>query len=132
GWVMVCVLRRAAGLALAGSPALPGGGWAQDAPRRGGEIRVATYGDPGTLDPHITTDVPALRIRNQICETLITWDAQTKEAPMLADSWENSADGTVWTFKLRRGVKFHGGQTMRAADVKYSFERILKVSPRKT
>ena len=105
---------------------------AQDAPRKGGEIRVATYGDPGTLDPHITTDVPALRIRNQICETLITWDAQAKEAPMLADSWETSADGTVWTFKLRRGVKFHGGQTMRAADVKYSFERILKVSPRKT
>src|SRR5439155_7295 len=80
--------------------------------RRGGEIRVATYGDPGTLDPHITTDVPALRIRNQICETLITWDAQTKEAPMLADSWESSADGTVWTFKLRRGVKFHGGQPL--------------------
>src|SRR5262245_2791143 len=112
--------------------ALPASAVAQDAPRKGGEIRVATYGDPGTLDPHITTDVPALRIRNQICETLITWDAQAKEAPMLADSWESSVDGTVWTFKLRRGVKFHGGQTMRAADVKYSFERILKVSTSKT
>ncbi len=105
---------------------------AQEQPRRGGELKVGTYGDPGTLDPHITTDVPALRIRNQICETLITWDAQGKEAPMLADAWEPSVDGTVWTFHLRKGVKFHGGQAMRAVDVKYSFERILKVSPRKT
>src|SRR5215813_12466169 len=132
GAAMALIIRAVGCLVLVGLLAVPESGRAQDAPRRGGEIRVATYGDPGTLDPHITTDVPALRIRNQICETLITWDAQTKEAPMLADSWENSADGTVWTFKLRRGVKFHGGQTMRAADVKYSFERILKVSPRKT
>lgn len=119
-------------LSLAALLLLVPAAWGQDAPRRGGEIKVATYGDPGTLDPHVTTDVPALRIRNQICETLITWDAQTRESPMLADAWENSADGTVWTFKLRRGVKFHGGQTLRAADVKYSFERILKISPRKT
>ncbi|HMB36011.1 MAG TPA: ABC transporter substrate-binding protein [Methylomirabilota bacterium] len=129
---MTPTVRAGAGLSLALLLVTPALGRAQEAPRRGGEIRVATYGDPGTLDPHITTDVPALRIRNQICETLITWDAQTKESPMLADSWENSADGTVWTFKLRRGVKFHGGQIMRAVDVKYSFERILKVSPRKT
>src|SRR5262249_26229056 len=132
GGAMALMIRAVGCLVPAGLPGLPVSARAQDPPRRGGEIRVATYGDPGTLDPHITTDVPALRIRNQVCETLITWDAQTKESPMLADSWENSADGTVWTFKLRRGVKFHGGQTMRAADVKYSFERILKVSPRKT
>jgi len=79
-------IRRVAWLSLAWLCALPPVAWGQDAPRRGGEIRVATYGDPGTLDPHITTDVPALRLRNQICETLITWDAQTKESPMLADS----------------------------------------------
>src|SRR6266536_4069100 len=129
---MMPTIRRLAWLLPVALLVLPAAGWGEDAPRRRGEIRVATYGDPGTLDPHITTDVPALRIRNQICETLITWDAQTKESPMLADSWANSADGTVWTFKLRRGVKFHGGQPLRAADVKYSFERILKVSPRKT
>lgn len=131
--------RTIVGLALAaalgGAFTLLGGAQAahaQDAPRRGGEIRVATYGDPATLDPHVTTDVPALRVRNQFCETLITWDASTKEAPLLADSWSVSPDGTVWTFKLRKGVRFHEGQTLRAADVKYSYERILKISPRKT
>jgi peptide/nickel transport system substrate-binding protein len=123
--------RLAAVVALLSLSLLPASAGAQT-PVRGGEIKVATYGDPGTLDPHITTDVPALRVRNQFCETLVTWDANVKESPMLADSWENSADGLTWTFRLRRGVKFHGGQTLRAADVKYSFERILKVSPRKT
>jgi peptide/nickel transport system substrate-binding protein len=123
--------RLAAVVALLSLSLLPAPAGAQT-PVRGGEIKVATYGDPGTLDPHITTDVPALRVRNQFCETLVTWDAHVKESPMLADSWENSADGLTWTFRLRRGVKFHGGQTLRAADVKYSFERILKVSPRKT
>lgn len=103
-----------------------------DEPKRGGEIKVATYGDPATLDPHVTTDVPALRVRNQVCETLITWDAQIQESPMLADTWEVSADGTVWTFKLRKGVRFHEGQVLKSADVKYSYERILKISPRKT
>jgi ABC-type transport system substrate-binding protein len=72
------VARGLVWLSCASLLALPVLARAQDTPRRGGEIRVATYGDPGTLDPHITTDVPALRIRNQICETLITWDAQTK------------------------------------------------------
>lgn len=79
---MTPTIRAGAGLSLALLLVTPALGRAQEAPRRGGEIRVATYGDPGTLDPHITTDVPALRIRNQICETLITWDAQTKESPL--------------------------------------------------
>jgi peptide/nickel transport system substrate-binding protein len=105
---------------------------AADEPRRGGEIKVATYGDPATLDPHVTTDVPAGRVRNQMCEPLTAWDAQLKESPMLADRWEPSADGTTWTFHLRKGVKFHGGQTLRSSDVKYTYERVLKVSPRKT
>lgn len=122
------VVAAAALVALGQAP--PSG--AQEQPRRGGELRVASYGDPGTLDPHITTLVPALRDRNQFCETLIAWDAQGREAPMLADSWESAPDGLTWTFRLRRGVKFHGGEALTSADVKYSFERILKVSPRKT
>jgi peptide/nickel transport system substrate-binding protein len=125
--LVVAALAGAVVLATACGPAL-----AQERPRRGGDLKVATYGDPGTLDPHITTDVPALRIRNQICETLVAWDAGVKEQPMLADSWETSPDGTMLTFRLRRGVTFHGGQPLRSSDVKYSFERILKVSPRKT
>ncbi len=43
----------------------------------------------------------------------------------LAESWEISEDGTVWTFHIREGVKFHEGQTLTPTDVAYSFQRGL-------
>ena len=44
--------------------------------------------------------------------------------PMLASSWKPSANGTVWTFKLRQGVKFHNGSPMTADDVVYTFKAL--------
>jgi ABC-type transport system substrate-binding protein len=44
-------------------------------------------------------------------------------APSLAESWTMSKDGLVYEFALRKGVRFHGGETMTAEDVKFSFER---------
>ena len=43
-------------------------------------------------------------------------------SPLLAESWEKSADGLVWTFKLRAGVKFHDGEPMNAAAVVKSIQ----------
>jgi peptide/nickel transport system substrate-binding protein len=43
--------------------------------------------------------------------------------PLLAESWSVDPDGRLYTFKLRRGVKFHDGEAFDASDVKYSFER---------
>src|SRR5207249_810255 len=48
-----------------------------------------------------------------------------KLEPALAESWTTSADGKTWTFKLRRGVRFHNGREFVADDVKYTYERIL-------
>jgi len=44
-------------------------------------------------------------------------------APSLAESWQGSADGRVYDFTLRKGVKFHNGDPLTADDVKFSFER---------
>jgi peptide/nickel transport system substrate-binding protein len=44
--------------------------------------------------------------------------------PMLATSWTHNGDGSVWTFKLRPGVKFHNGQPMTADDVVYTFQQL--------
>jgi len=49
-------------------------------------------------------------------------DASGQAVPLLAESFTMSADGLTYTFKLRRGVKFHTGQTMTSADVKYSYD----------
>ncbi len=44
-------------------------------------------------------------------------------APSLAESWQMSPDGRVYDFTLRKGVKFHNGDTLTSEDVKFSFER---------
>src|SRR5262249_5097060 len=75
-------------------------------PRRGGTLRVALYNDPTTLDPGTTTNVPSIRVRNQIYETLLAWDKDTGLQPMLADRYDETADGKTYTFHLRSGVKF--------------------------
>ena len=54
-------------------------------------------------------------------EQLSTNSGVTKLVPGLATAWRSSADGAVWTFDLRQGVKFHNGKTMDSGDVKYSF-----------
>jgi peptide/nickel transport system substrate-binding protein len=54
-----------------------------------------------------------------------------KPEPSLAESWKVSPDGQVWTFVLRKNVKFHSGNPMTAEDVVYSFQRaiLLKDQP---
>ena len=52
--------------------------------------------------------------------------------PELAESWEVSKDGLTWTFKLRQGVKFHDGQELTSADVKFTFDRLFEKSPGKS
>lgn len=101
-------------------------------PRKGGMLRVGLYNDATSMDPGTSTNVPGIRVRNMIYETLLAWDRDVNLQPMLADRYEASADGLTYTFALRRGVKFHDGSDFTAEDVKFTFERLLKVSPRKS
>jgi peptide/nickel transport system substrate-binding protein len=101
-------------------------------PKKGGVLRVGLYHDATNMDPGTSTNVPAIRVRNQVYETLLAWDKDVNLQPMLADRYEASADGLTYTFALRKGVKFHDGSAFTAEDVKFTFERLLKVSPRKS
>jgi peptide/nickel transport system substrate-binding protein len=101
-------------------------------PRKGGILRVGLYNDATSMDPGTSTNVPGIRVRNQIYETLLAWDRNINLQPMLADRYEVGADGLTYTFALRKGIKFHDGSPFTAEDVKFTFERLLKVSPRKS
>lgn len=82
-------------------------------------------GEPNVLDPQAATTLDEFNALYNIYEGLVTYDPATLEPkPLLAESWKVSTDGTVYTFTLRKGVKFHNGREMTAEDVKYSLERL--------
>ncbi|MGY1849115.1 MULTISPECIES: ABC transporter substrate-binding protein [unclassified Blastococcus] len=87
---------------------------------------AAVSAQPDKLDPHTTTAYPAFQILENVYDTLVVpaADDLTME-PSLAESWETSEDGLTWTFTLREGVTFHDGSEFDAADVVYSYNRII-------
>ena len=80
-----------------------------------------------TLDPALAYDTASGEILQNTYSTLIFYDGEAtdKFVPMLAESWTNSPDGKVFTFKIRKGVKFHNGDELKASDVAFSFQRGL-------
>lgn len=110
----------------AGSPTTAGASTpasAAGAPRKGGTLVVANTSDPEVLDPHITTNIIAGYALTLMHDTLITRDYDGSFKPGVAEKYEISPDGKTYTFTLKKGVKFHSGKEMTAADVKYSFDR---------
>ena len=110
-------------LALALLVALPA---AAQGPKKGGTLRAAFNSDPPTLDPAQATDTTSSAVIRQIFDTLVELDATLKPVPALAERWSISKDQRVYTFALRRGVRFHHGRELKSADVKFSFERAAK------
>ena len=109
----------------AAAPALSTTAATAGAPQRGGTLVVAFNADPETLDPHITTALLASRVLALIHDNLINRDYDGSFKPALAEKWDISPDGKVYTFTLKKGVKFHSGKDFSSADVKYTFERWL-------
>ncbi len=81
-------------------------------------------GEPVCLDPAVITDGISGMVNNQMFEGLTKYEGATTEVvPALAERWQVSADGTVWTFTLRKNVKFHDGSPFDAKVVVWNFER---------
>lgn len=78
-----------------------------------------------TLDPQISAGTPAEVVREQMFEGLVDVNEKNEVSPLLAEEWSVSDDGLKWTFKLKKGVKFHDGEDFTAKDVKSTFDRYL-------
>ncbi|MBY5314217.1 ABC transporter substrate-binding protein [Rhizobium leguminosarum] len=80
--------------------------------------------EPTGLDPTIAAPVAIGQVTWQnVFEGLVTIDQAGKIQPQLAKSWEISADGLTYTFKLQTGVKFHDGEAFDATAAKFSLDR---------
>jgi peptide/nickel transport system substrate-binding protein len=134
------MMKRAASLGLSASAlstlamaatAMPGGvssALAQDAtpaPVYGGTLRMGMQADPTAFDPQVTSATAIWRAVENMYDTLVRIKPDLTVEPALAESWDISEDGLVYTFHLRQGVTFHDGSPFTADDVAFTYTRLL-------
>ena len=93
----------------------------------GGTLRVGSVAYNSKLEPYGLREAGSLGLAGIPGEYLTYTNNQLQVRPWLATSWKPNKALTVWTFQLRRGVKFHNGKTMNADDVVASFKQYLSV-----
>ena len=104
---------------------LPSVALAQDTPKQGGTLRMGMGGGEttDTLDPALAASQVPFAVSYQWGDPLLYVTADGGLEPRLAEEYSSNDDGSVWTFKIRQGVKFHDGSDMSAKDVVATFER---------
>jgi peptide/nickel transport system substrate-binding protein len=116
-------------LALAASA--PAG--AQESPRRGGELIFVVPAEPPSYDAHREETFAVVHPAAPHYSTLLRVDPAdrtgTRLVGDLAESWTAAPDGRTYSFRIRRGVRFHDGGELTARDVKASYDKIVFPPP---
>ena len=86
---------------------------------------IGYLGDATSLNPVIATDGQSYIAEWPIFDSLVELDEKLGVKPLLAESWEVSRDGLTYTFKLKKGVKWHDGKPFTARDVAFTFYSVL-------
>jgi peptide/nickel transport system substrate-binding protein/oligopeptide transport system substrate-binding protein len=95
-------------------------------PRGASVLRFASNDDVPTLDPAAGYDNASWTFEQEIFDTLVRYgDADVELHPDVANFWESSPDGTVFTFHLRNDVRFTNGRAVSSDDFKYEIERVI-------
>ncbi len=101
------------------------GGYAEDQ-----VLRLAQSQGVQTFDPALLEQRAGIALAQNLFNGLTKFHEQTLlPEPDLAEKWDVSADGTIYTFRLRRDVTFSSGNPVTARDFKYSWERVLSLRP---
>jgi peptide/nickel transport system substrate-binding protein len=94
-------------------------------PRIGGTLTFGIVKDIGTPIPFVAYTSTSQYVKDNVYEPLVMFDHKGDIHPWLAESWAPNANSTEWTFKIRRGVKFHDGKELTANDVVWSAKHIM-------
>ncbi|MBD3246284.1 MAG: ABC transporter substrate-binding protein [Candidatus Omnitrophica bacterium] len=101
-----------------------GRGFAVD--RHGGQLVLSALSDPKSFNPIVAKETSTTAITNLIFEGLTTTNGVTLEVePNLAQSWEVSEDGKIWTFHLREDVVWSDGEPFTSEDVVFTFNKLI-------
>ena len=112
--------------ACAPTTTAPGPSATASGPKKGGTLILARQGEVTNLDPHKVPAFTSARVFEVVYSYLMRLDENLAVQPDLADSMPTtSSDGKTVTVKIRSGVKFHHGDALTSADVKYTFDRII-------
>jgi peptide/nickel transport system substrate-binding protein len=90
--------------------------------KAGATIKAGIGVPTAAINPITISDQGGLEMIGQVGEWLVFSDQRNNYHPWLATSWSPNADASVWTFKIRQGVKFNDGSPMTVDDVVYSFK----------
>jgi peptide/nickel transport system substrate-binding protein len=97
-----------------------------------GNKNVVIWGStdrPVSYDPAGAYDLPSWNVIYNVYQTLLRVDAKTlKTVPDAAQSCDPSSDFKTWTCKLKSGLKFSNGDPLTSEDVKFSFDRVIKIN----
>jgi peptide/nickel transport system substrate-binding protein len=90
--------------------------------KAGATIKAGILVPAAAINPTTIADQGGLELIGNVGEFLVFTDQHNNYHPWLATSWAPNADASVWTFKIRQGVKFNNGTPMTVDDVVYSFK----------
>ena len=93
----------------------------------GGTLVWGTRNKPSIINPLFTTSSVSMSLLDLFFNRLVRINSKGGIEPDLAESWDISSDGLVWTFYLRKGVRFHDGVECTASDVKFTYDKIMEL-----
>lgn len=125
--IAAALMLTIAACAPTAGPSTGGGTTNANQPKWGGTLVVGVYSDPKFLNSNYDFDGQAYYQNMNIFSKLVNQDYKVGRIhPDLATKWDVSADGLTYTFTLREGVKWHDGKPFTSADVKWTYDDLIK------